>query len=87
MGLSQPNQSPASWPEVHRSCRMGMSVFVRPGLHLAEWTRHIMEPFYFVDAHRMHSSGCMLPLHRSSVSFEFQLYMTWSQHLECFNTL
>ena len=33
------------WPEVHLSCCKGMSVCVRPGLHLhlVEWTRHSMD--------------------------------------------
>ena len=75
MGLSQPNQGPASWPEVHRSCRMGMSVFVRPGLHFVEWTRHSMDCSQIVVAYNTRQSGSQVELSRILVSSEFECFL------------
>ena len=75
MGLSQPNQGPAPWPEVHCSCCKGMSVCVRPGLHLVEWTRHSMDCSQIVAAYNARQSGSQVELSRISVSLEFECFL------------
>ena len=75
MGLSQPNQGHAPWPEVHRSCCMGISVCVRPGLHPAEWTRHSMDCSQIVAAYNARQSGSQVELSRISVSLEFECFL------------
>ena len=72
MGLFQPNRGPAPWPEVHRSCCKGMSVCVRSGLHLVEWTRHSMECSQIVAARQ---SGSQVELSRILVSLEFECFL------------
>ena len=72
MGFSQPNRGPAPWLEVHRSCCMGMSVCVRPGLHLVEWTRHSMDCSQIVVAYNARQFGSQVELSRISVSSEFE---------------
>ena len=51
MGLFQPNRGSAPWPEVHHSCCKGMSVGVRPGLHLVKSTKHSMDCSQIVAAY------------------------------------
>ena len=75
MGLSQPNRGPAPWPEVHRSCCKGMSVCVRLGLHLVEWTRHSMDYSQIVAAYNARQSGSQVELSRISVSLEFEWFL------------
>ena len=75
MSLSQPNRGPGPWSEVHRSCRMGMSVCVRPGLHLVEWTRHSMDCSQSVAAYNTRQSGSQVELSRISVSLEFECFL------------
>ena len=74
-GLPQPILEPAPWPEVHRSCCMGMSVCVRPGLHLVEWTRHSMDCSQIVAAYSVRQSGSQVELSRISVSLEFECFL------------
>ena len=73
--MFQPNRSPAPCPEVHRSCCKGMSVSVRPGLHLVEWTRHSMDCSQIVAAYNARQSGSQVELSRISVSLEFECFM------------
>ena len=75
MGLSQSNQGPALWPEVHRSCCMGMSVCVRPDLHLVEWTRDSMDCSQIVVAYNARQSGSQVELSRILVSLEFECFL------------
>ena len=75
MGLSQPNRGPAPWPEVHRSCCKGMSVCVRPGLHLVKWTRHSMDCFQIVAAYNERQYGSQEELSRISFSLEFERFL------------
>ena len=75
MGLSQPNRGPAPWPEMYHSCCMGMSVCVRPGLHLIQWTRHSMDCSQIVAAYNARQSGSQVELSRISVSLEFEFFL------------
>ena len=75
MGLSQPNGGPAPWPEVHSGCCIGMSVCVRPGLHLVEWTRHSMDCSQIVGAYNARQSGSQVELSRISVSLELECFL------------
>ena len=75
MGSSQLNQGPAPWPEVHRSCCMEMSVCVRPGLHLVEWTRHSMYCSQIMAAYNACQSGSQVELSRILVSLEFECFL------------
>ena len=62
-------------PEVHCSCCKGMSVCVRPGLHLVEWTRHSMDCSQIVAAYNARQSGSQVELSRISVSLEFECFL------------
>ena len=73
--MFQPNRSLAPWPEVHRSCSKGMSVCVRPDLHLVEWTRHSMECSQVVAVYNARQSGSQVELSRSLVSLEFEFFL------------
>ena len=73
--MFQPNRGHDPWPEVHRSCCMGMSVCVRPGLHLVEWTRHSMDCSQIVAAYNARQSGSQVELSCISVSLEFECFM------------
>ena len=75
MVVFQPSWGPAPWPEVHRSCFKGMSVCVRPGLHLVEWTRHSKDCSQIVTAYNARQSGSQLELSRISVSLEFEFFL------------
>ena len=75
MGIFQPNRGPAPWPEVHRSCCMGLFVCVRPGLHLVEWTRHSMDCSQIVAAHNARQPGSQVELSCISVSVEFERFL------------
>ena len=53
----------AIWPEVHHSSDKGMCpACISPGQHLVEWTWHIVDLSYFVDAEPVHSSSSRLEL-------------------------
>ena len=80
MGLFQPNSGPAPWPEVYCSCCKGMSVCVRPGLHLVEWTRHSMDCSQIVAAYNACQSGSQVELSRISVSLEFKCFLEKNGH-------
>ena len=73
--MFQPNRGPAPWPEVHRSCCKGMSVWARPGLHLVEWSRHSMDCSQIVAAYNARQSGFQVELWRISVSLEFECFL------------
>ena len=75
MGSSQPNRGPAPWPEVHRSCCKGMSICVRPGIHLVKWIRHSMDCSQIVAAYNVRQSGSQVELSRFSVSSEFECFL------------
>ena len=75
MGLSQPNPDRAPWPEVYRSCCMGMSVCVRPALHLVEWTRHSMDCSQIVAAYNARQPGSQVELSCILVSLEFEYFL------------
>ena len=75
MGLFQPNRGPAPWPEVHRSCCKGMSVCVRPCLHLVEWARHGMDCSQIVAAYNPRQSGSQVELSHISVSLKFECFL------------
>ena len=75
MGLFQPNRGPVPWPEVHRSCCKGMSVCVKPGLHLVKWTRHSMDCSQIVAAYNARQSVSQVELSRMLVSLEFECFL------------
>ena len=56
-------RGPFAWLEVHRSSDKRMfPACVSRGLHLVEWTRHIVDLSYFVSAQVVYSTGCRLQL-------------------------
>ena len=56
--MPQLTVGPAPWPEGHRrSFNVMFPACVSPGLHLVEWTMHIVGLSYFVAAYTVHSCG------------------------------
>ena len=61
--MSQPTRGSQPCPDVHCSSFKGIfPVCVSLGLHLVEWTRHIVGLSYFAAAHTVHSSGWRLQM-------------------------